>query len=382
VLYKIAKFHYFRQPHTTIKKTNMKNYKLTLFTTLLLLLSNLCFATIADDYLALRSFYLSTNGDSWTDNSNWPDAATFNANPTMPMGTTFSGWYGITTNAQGRVKNMNFFGNNISGTLPNNLDLLSEVEVFELSDNAISGNIPIEIGYMPSLVYLFLNNNQFSGNIPAELGNLINLIQLQLSVNQLTGPIPPELGKLVNVSNLSLFGTQISGSIPPELGNMTSLSSLSLRQNQLTGVIPVELGQLSNLNTLQVNDNQLVGNIPGVLGNLPLTQLRVNNNNLSGCYDSNLSNLCSVIVINNSVISSGNNFNVDWSTFCSTGMGTCAVATCTATPAANKQIHVENGDVYIEEMCHGIVFKSADGNCHRLLVESGGSLKVEPVTCP
>jgi len=360
----------------------MRITNLIYFISIFFLFPIFSFATIADDYQALRSFYLSTNGDSWTDNSNWPDAATFNANPTIPSGTNFSNWFGITVNAQGRVMNMNFFDNNITGVLASNMDLLSELDVLELASNSISGAIPPELGNLSSLRYLYLNNNQFTGSIPSDLGDLLNLVQLQLSVNPLTGTIPPELGKLVNVSNLSLFGTQISGSIPPELGNMTNLSSMSLRQNQLTGVIPVELGQLANLRDLQLNDNQLIGNIPGVLGNLQLTRLTVNNNNLSGCYDSNLNNLCSVVIINNSGISNGNNFNVDWSTFCNSGMGTCPVVNCTATPAANKQIHVEDGDVYIDGLCHGIVFKSADGNCHRLKIESGGNLKIEPVTCP
>ena len=104
---------------------------------------------------------------------------------------------------------------------------------------------------------LDLDGKQLSGPIPSELGNLTNLERLSLWGNQLSGPIPSELGNLANLQALSLRDNQLSGPIPSELGNLDNLERLWLRDNQLSGPIPSELGNLDNLQWLSLYDNQL-----------------------------------------------------------------------------------------------------------------------------
>jgi len=55
------------------------------------------------DYIALRALYLSTDGDNWTDNTNWPNSIFFEMNPDMPTGTDVDTWYGVETNGNGCV---------------------------------------------------------------------------------------------------------------------------------------------------------------------------------------------------------------------------------------------------------------------------------------
>ena len=60
----------------------------------------------AADREVLVALYKGTDGDNWTDNNNWLSAE--------PMGT----WHGVTTDADGRVTQLNLYRNGLSGTIP------------------------------------------------------------------------------------------------------------------------------------------------------------------------------------------------------------------------------------------------------------------------
>ena len=151
------------------------------------------------DRAALAALYNATNGSSWRDDTNWVSS--------RPLGE----WHGVSTDADGRVTE---------------LDLLA---------NQLSGSIPSELGNLANLERLTLYDNQLSGSIPSELGNLANLQALGLHDNQLSGSIPSELGNFDNLGLLTLWGNQLSGPIPSELGNLDNLQALSLGSNQLSG---------------------------------------------------------------------------------------------------------------------------------------------------
>lgn len=233
---------------------------------------------------ALVVLYNATDGDNWTDNTNWlSDEPVWN-------------WYGINTNAEGYVNGIFLDQNNLSGSLPSDLGNLTYVSHIYLHGNQLTGSIPSELGNLSNLNFLLLALNQLSGSIPPELGNLTNLIQLKLHTNQLSGSIPPELGNLTNLLYFELGNNQLSGSIPAELGNLTNVSFFELYANQLSGSIPSELGNLTNLGYLALNINQLTGSIPSELGNLTnLRNLDLFTNQLTGSIPSELGNLTKLI---------------------------------------------------------------------------------------
>ena len=136
------------------------------------------------DRAALVALYNAANGDNWQDSTNW-------LSDDVPLGE----WYGVDTDASGRVTGLIFHGNNLTGT------------------------------------------------IPAELGSLSSLITLHLDDNEMTGTIPPELGSLSNLNELDLADNNLTGTIPPELGNLSNLTWLDLGDNNLTGTIPSGAGQ-------------------------------------------------------------------------------------------------------------------------------------------
>ncbi len=312
------------------------------------------------DYTALRALYLNTDGDNWTDNANWYDAAFFTANPSMPAGTDVGTWYGVTTKGDGCVTQLNLRDNQLSGSIPPEIGNLSNLTYLILRDNQLNGNIPPEIGNLSNLTNLTLNDNQLSGSIPPEIGDLTNLvilylwsnnlsgnippeigylnnlIELRLSYNELSGNIPPEIGNLSNLVKLYLRENQLTGNIPPEIGNLSNLTYCILSDNQLSGSIPPELGNLSNLELLRLNNNQLTGSFPPEIGNLTnLIELYLYNNDLSGCYDAALMSLCTQLNETSSMndkISDGNNFDVPWEEFCMDSMGVCVTSNNEANP--------------------------------------------------
>ncbi|MGX7419812.1 leucine-rich repeat domain-containing protein [Carnobacterium gallinarum] len=192
--------------------------------------------------------------------------------------------------------NLNLNSNEVSGSIPEGIGNLSKLTTLNLENNKLSGNIPEILGNLSNLTILNLYNNQLDGNIPDILANLSNLTNLDLRGNQLSGDIPKSLGNLSNLTNLNLGGNELSGSIPEELGNLSNLTILNLYFNQLSGNIPESLANLSNLKTLSFNTNQLSGNVPESLANLSnLTSLDLRTNKLSGSIPESLGNLTNLV---------------------------------------------------------------------------------------
>ena len=183
------------------------------------------------DRVALVALYNATDGPNWVDNTNWLTDA--------PLGE----WYGVVTNAAGRVVRID----------------LSGIWDGIAHPHGLSGAIPPELGSLSNLEQLDLHLNNLSGAIPPELGDLANLGYLDLRYNALSGAIPPELGNLSNLEVLYLFQNDLSGAIPPELGNLSNLEQLYLNGNAFSGAIPPELGDLSNLEGLYLTGNALFG---------------------------------------------------------------------------------------------------------------------------
>ena len=131
-----------------------------------------------------------------------------------------------------------------------------------------------------------LSANNLTGSLPESIGDLRNIEQLNLVGNQLIGPIPPEIGNLENLAVLRLAENTIDGIIPDTVGNMDSLALLILNDNFLSGSIPAGIGNLPSLEILDMSSNLLTGNIPDTFSNSNLILFEVSNNQLGGSLDS------------------------------------------------------------------------------------------------
>ena len=114
------------------------------------------------------------------------------------------------------------------------LNWIEDLEMFEWQGIALGGS-------PPRVTELDLSFSLLSGRIPSELGLLTNLRQLNLEGNRLTGGIPPELGDLGQLRRLNLRSNSLTGSIPSELGNLGNLMFLSIGDNLLIGGLPLGL---------------------------------------------------------------------------------------------------------------------------------------------
>ena len=162
-----------------------------------------CEATVPTsqvDRHALVALYEATDGPYWMDNTNWLSD--------KPLGE----WYGVDTDADGRVVKISLLGTVRVGPWRHTHGLL--------------GEIPPELGELSSLEVLNLGHNNLSGEIPPELEKLSNLMRLDLSYNYLSGEIPPELGYLSSLEALDLSWNHLSGEIPASFPALDALDTL------------------------------------------------------------------------------------------------------------------------------------------------------------
>ena len=232
----------------------------------------------AAEYSALVDLYNATSGPVWTDSSGW-------LNPQAVS------WHGVTVTG-GHVTHLVLGWNHLSGTIPDSLAELLQLQTIDLSINGLYGAIPDSLGNLSQLTELDLTGNQLSGNIPGTLGNLSRLQGLALFDNQLTGDIPDSLGNLSQLQGLELWDNQLSGRIPDSLGNLLQVQILNINYNQLTGPIPESLGNLAQAQYIDLSDNQLTGGISASLGHLSQLQaLKLSYNQLTGSIPGSLADL-------------------------------------------------------------------------------------------
>uniref|UniRef100_A0A0E0ISP7 Receptor kinase-like protein Xa21 n=1 Tax=Oryza nivara TaxID=4536 RepID=A0A0E0ISP7_ORYNI len=188
-------------------------------------------------------------------------------------------------------------GNEISGTIPQEIDYLTNLTVLYMEQNMLTGNLPDSLGNLPNLFVLSLSQNKLTGQIPLSIGNISQLGELYLQENFLSGPIPSSLGHCKNLQALNLSFNSFDGSIPKELVTLSSLSEwLDLSHNQLNGEIPPEIGGSINLDILNISNNLLSGQIPSTLGDcVHLSYLRMEGNLLDGRIPDSFINLRGIV---------------------------------------------------------------------------------------
>ncbi|MDE2780941.1 MAG: hypothetical protein OXI91_14875 [Chloroflexota bacterium] len=150
------------------------------------------------DREALTAIYEALGGVDWKNQGGWLTEEDLND------------WYGVVTNDQGRVVE---------------LDIRATGAYGSRGDNGLSGAIPPDIGNLTALTRLTLSQNEgLTGPLPPELSNLANLEELHLDRNpNLTGELPWELSLLTGLQVMDLSNTALSGPVPAQFENLSGL---------------------------------------------------------------------------------------------------------------------------------------------------------------
>eukprot|EP00547_Thalassionema_nitzschioides_P016852 CAMPEP_0194241774 /NCGR_PEP_ID=MMETSP0158-20130606/7527_1 /TAXON_ID=33649 /ORGANISM="Thalassionema nitzschioides, Strain L26-B" /LENGTH=551 /DNA_ID=CAMNT_0038976727 /DNA_START=62 /DNA_END=1713 /DNA_ORIENTATION=- len=217
---------------------------------------------------SLVTFFLSTGSiSSWENHGGWLEAS------------DECEWHGVECGAKGSgfenmVTRIQLTSNGISGSLPNDLAILSSsLSSLVLEDNSLSGAIPDDIGQLMLLTDLNLSGNQLIGNLPEVIGELESLVLLDLSQNTFISTIPTEIGMLSVLRSMKLGNNQLFGSIPPEIGLLHHLEEVDFQKNNLSYAIPAEISQLSSLKKLHLQENKLLGPLPPEMSSLSELQI-------------------------------------------------------------------------------------------------------------
>jgi len=215
----------------------------------------------------LLELFRRTDGKNWTEHEGW------NGEP----GTEYE-WSGIGCDEKlQHVESLILSNRGLNGSLPPNLNRLTELRTLSLEHNQLRGSMPALSG-LRGLVLIDVSDNRLSGRIP-DLSSLKSLSSVDFSNNQFSGPLPGFKG-LAALGFFRASSNRLSGPIPP-MQPAQELRLLDLASNQLSGSLP-ELSGMPLLHDVFLSDNRLGGPIPP-LHHLPqLMYLRLDHNRFSG----------------------------------------------------------------------------------------------------
>ncbi|KAK1426364.1 hypothetical protein QVD17_15035 [Tagetes erecta] len=245
--------------------------------------------------------------------------------------TSYCKWDGITCDSSNRVTSINLASKSLTGTLPANINHLSQLKTLAVQRNSISGDLPT-LSNLTMLQQVIVDGNNFtsipfdfftglinlqsfsiSDNldlspwiIPDTLSQCTNLESFEASNAKITGTIPDVFEKLHNLQDLRLSYNNLTGSLPASfagsqirnlwlnnqavglsgrldvVSRMTQLEQVWLQANLFSGAIP-DLSNCSGLFDLQLRDNELTGLVPeSLMGLGKLVNVTLQNNRLQG----------------------------------------------------------------------------------------------------
>lgn len=138
---------------------------------------------------ALCVLYFTTQGNGWTDKTNW-----------LSPSSNVCDWYGVectTTDDPNdedffpRVEELNLFKNNLVNSLPFELSKLKSLKTLRLSRNSLEGPIQSDLfeAMKDHLVFLYLDFNELEGNLPLFIDDDSALDTITLFGNEITGKV-------------------------------------------------------------------------------------------------------------------------------------------------------------------------------------------------
>ncbi|KAL5718239.1 hypothetical protein ACHQM5_011168 [Ranunculus cassubicifolius] len=207
-------------------------------------------------------------------------------------GNSFDGPFPTTIFELPLLRSLDISHNNFNSSFPPGITKLKFLHLFNAYSNSFTGLLPREVSSLHFLEELNLGGSFFEGGIPTGYGSLSRLKVLYLAGNVLNGSVPTELSFLTRLEHLEIGYNEFNGGIPTEFGLLSNLKYLDISTAFLSGVLPHELGNLSKLESLFLFKNKFIGEIPRSYSNLhALKRLDLSDNHLSGSIPEDFSSL-------------------------------------------------------------------------------------------
>lgn len=115
-----------------------------------------------------------------------------------------------------------------------------QVRAIQLTGQDIIGTLPSELAMLSSLQSITLAWNNFYGTVPSEMFRMQQLVNLELQYNFFTGQVFYNEPYTTNMERLVLTGNMLSGNIAACV-NLPSLKGLYVQDNSFSGTIPNEI---------------------------------------------------------------------------------------------------------------------------------------------
>ncbi|CAK9160892.1 unnamed protein product [Ilex paraguariensis] len=241
-------------------------------------------------FLCLLSVILSVHSQSSATDASVMQELKKSLNPSSSLGWTDSdpcNWANVQCSKDKRITRIQIGRKGLTGSLPPNLNNLTDLQVFEVQFNQLTGQLPSFSG-LSSLQTTLLSNNNFSA-IPSDFfDGMTSLQTVFLDYNLFSSwSIPDSLKSASALQTFSATSANISGAIPDFLGPDTfpGLTNLHLAFNYLEGGLPSSFSG-SLIQSLWLNGQKSSSKLNGridVLQNMAqLTEVWLHGNSFSG----------------------------------------------------------------------------------------------------
>jgi len=142
--------------------------------------------------------------------------------------------------AMTKLTHLEMESNYFSGPFPKAIEKMDKLTYCYLRRNDMSFNLEfMKAGqFKENMFAMWLDGNDITGTIPTEIGLMSGLASFSIANSTLTGTIPEEIGNLKQLRRLWLFNNKLTGTIPKTMDNLQLLEVVELHGNKLEGNMP------------------------------------------------------------------------------------------------------------------------------------------------
>lgn len=159
-------------------------------------------------------------------------------------------------------------GNNFkNSSLPNGFFTLTKLQYIDLEYTCLGGTLN-GFGNLTSLLSLQLHGNYISGSIPQDLEKLTEIVVLKLGRNPISGQLPL-FTTLKKAVQFNCNFCALSGTFPDMFGYFDSLEVSYWDGNGFSGRLPPSIATAKKLTRVSFNINSFSGDIPAGICQIP-----------------------------------------------------------------------------------------------------------------